>query len=279
MAATAWQLGIQSDLNAIGKIAANRNKTLTYVIPEGEYEFESLIVPANVSLIGGSGSTRSVRLAYAGKGNQTLITLRGYGSRFQGFDLVSKIPEAPRLTAIRLDGCLNPEIARLRVDLRGIDCVGLDIAGKESVKVDTVELRAAVPVLYRWADNTVFRDCDLGASGNIERLTDTVVLFGGMPHQVTFEGYQTWQGGKYAIFGEINSPSSGQGLNIYNLRYEQSTSKDDPKVAAVHLKFFDRHLENLLFVGCRWTDREKAFEVSNINKVTEIGSRLTGARG
>lgn len=279
MAATAWQLGIQSDLNALGKIAANRNKTLTYIIPEGEYDFETLTVPANVSLIGGSGSIRSVRLSYVGRGNQTLILMRGYGSRFQGFELVSKTLDAPRVTAIKLDACLNPEVSRTRVDLRGVDCVGLDLAGKESVKIDTVELRCSNPIFYRWGDNVVFRDCDLGASSNVESLVDAVVTFKGMPHQVIFDGYQTWQGGKHAIFGEVTSPQAGQGLNLYNFRYEQSTSREDPNLAAIHLKFLDRHLENLLIVGSRWTDRSRGFNLQNILTVTKYGGRLLGTGG
>lgn len=277
MAATQWQVGVQAELNALGKIAKNRNKTLTHRIPEGEYDFESLMIPGNVSLIGGSGASRSVRLRHVGNGDQTLITIgAGYGSLIQGFEILARSHDLSRMTAFRFNGSLNAEISRVRVDLRGIDCVGVELAGRESIKLDTVELRASNPILYRWGDNCVFRNCDLGASGNCSRLVDTVVSIQGMPHQLIFDGYQTWQGGKHAIFGEVDSPTSGQGVNVYNLRYEGSTSRNDPEVAAIHLKFLDRHLENLLVVGSRWTDRLRAFNVQNINNVTQLASRLIG---
>lgn len=281
---TPWQEQTQKKLNELGTKAAFRNKSFTLVIPEGEYEFVSLSIPKNVSLIASPTTTRSVRLRYVGPGDSTLVTLQGYGARFSGCDMLAKDPQAPRLVGIRVEDALNAEVDRVRFAHYGVDSQGIVIAGRESITVQKCEFRCAVPVTYAWGDNVVFRDLDIGGATTAESRASlhattpsTCVWIQGMPDQVVFDGSQTWQGGDHALFGEIDRPRTGQGLNIYNLRYEQSLSREDPQKAAVHLRFADRGLENLLIVGSRWTDRKAALHTNAIQQITLLGSRLPGS--
>ncbi len=287
---TGWQIETQKALDALGIKAAFRNKSFSLVIPEGEYDFVSLRIPKNVSLIADPTTTRSVRLRYVGAGDTTLVTLQGYGSRFSGFDLIAKDPKAPRLLGVHVDIAMNAEVDRIRFAHYGVDSLGVLIAGRESITVQKCEFRCSVPVAYRSGDNIVFRDMDIGGATSADSLAvmndqfpSTVVWLQGQPNQVVFDGSQTWQGCTHAIYGEIEAPRTGQNLNIYNLRYEQPLTPKDAKTPAVYLKFADRGFENLVFVGCRWSDRANGIEISGppnrfIPRVTIVGSRMPGTR-
>ena len=288
--ATPWQTETQRALDSLGIKAAFRNKSYTLVIPEGEYEFVSLRIPKNVSLIASPTTTRSVRLRYVGTGDSTLVTLQGYGSRFSGFDLIAKDQKDPRLVGVKVDKALNAEVDRIRFAHYGVDTQGIVIAGQESITVQKCEFRCSVPVSYVWGDNVVFRDMDIGGATSAESLASmndqfpsAVVWLQGIPNQVVFDGSQTWQGCAHAIFGEIDSQQTGQNFNIYHLRYEQTMTAADKATPAVDLKFADRGFENLVFVGCRWTDRVNGFDISGppnrfVPRVTIIGSRMPGTR-
>jgi hypothetical protein len=162
------------------------------------------------------------------------------------------------------------------VDLRGPDSIGLDIAGRESIVGDCLELRATIPIKFTWGDNVYLQNLDLGCMNNGSLFTNTVLLFTGMPHQVSLGGSFTAQGGDHLIWGEIDSPKSGQGLSLYNCRWEQSTSLGSDTKAAVHLVCSDRQLENLSFFNCRWTDRKYAWNVYGVDTTSKYGCRLMG---
>lgn len=266
---------LQDRLDAAGKIAVAQNKSITVVVEEGTYDFVTLRVPPHVSLVATQEATRSVRLRHIGDGDQTLILVagnEGYGTRISGFEILAT---APRCVGIEFEKTINAELNNVRLVLKGEDSVGVRVKGKESISLTRLESRATVPVEYVWGDNIAFHDCDLGCMNNGKNLKNTVVLITGMPNQVIFDGSQTWQGGDYAIYGEVTSAKSGQGLNVYNMRYEQSTSltKDIP---AFYLNFKDRHLETFLLMGCRYTDRKFGAELTKIGKTTAIGGRLMG---
>ena len=278
-----WNDQVQAQLDSAGEIAKRRNKSITVVVAEGEYEFTSLSIPPHVSLVASPDVVRSVRLRYTGGSDSVAIHLKGdlgYGSRLSGFEIIPKDQSVARVTAIKLTNCINPEISRVRVDFRGQDCIALDHGGRESLSVDTVEFRASLPVLHRAGDNASFHNCDFGASGNCSAdFPSAIVRLDQVPHQMQFSGYQTWQGGDHAIFAELNSvPSKGQNLNLYNVRWEQSTSRDDPTKAAIHLRFTPRGIENLVLIGCRWTDRARGFNLAGVDGITLLGSRLPGSR-
>jgi hypothetical protein len=277
---TPWQLETQARLDEAGRVAALQNKSVTVQVDSGQYEFVSLSIPGNVRLqFGTGGASREGDLIYVGDGDSTLITLQsGYATSAAGFQLRTKRGVEPNLIGIDIRDVINGGCENVRVDLRGTDTVGLRVAGRESLVVSKAEFRASVPVLYEWGDNIAFHDLDLGCNSKGDKLKNACVLFRGMPHQVVFDGSQTWQGGEHAVFGEISTPSSGQGLNLYNLRYEQSTSTQNPNKAAIHLWFTDRKLENLLIVGARWTDRKNAMSLLGITQITTIGSRLPGTK-
>lgn len=284
--ATGWpqdpiptRTAIQDQLNAAGIAAAFRNKSMTVLVPEGEYDFVSLRIPPHVSLIADPCVTRSARLRYIGGNDAVGITIagnNGYGSTLAGFEIVSRQP-VEDFVAVKVDGTINARIAECRINLANcINSIGVQVAGRESLTVERVEARATVPVQYRWGDNLVLRDCDFGATideGGIRNasLPSCVLHVVGMPQQITMESCSA-QGGDHLVYGEVNSNVSGQGLNIWNVRWEQSTSTDNPAKAAIHLMCYRNHLENIFVAGSRWTKRQTHFQTSNVLKRTVIGS-------
>lgn len=281
-ASTPWQLETQAKLDEAGKTAAAGNRSVAVIIPPGRYELVTLKIPANVALVFGTGlAIREGDLVYVGSGGDVVLSMEGgYGTTVAGCQIRSKRGDEQSVTGIRVSNVVNGLIANVRVDLRGARSTGLVISGRESMVVSRAELRAATPFRYEWGDNCSFRDLDLGCTGNeVEGGSPAAcVLIRGMPHQLTFDGSQTWQGGDHAVWGEVASPISGQNLNIANMRYEQSLSAADPNKAAIHLRFTDRKLENLLIVGSRWTDRKRAFNTYGITQTTVSGSRLVGTQ-
>lgn len=273
-------MDIQKALSDAGQKAKAKNKSETVVLPDNDYEFETLIIPAHVSLIAENPAARSVRLIYAGAGNQNLIEMGfgGYGSMLQGIEIRSK-NNVPNLTALKINNAINPTVRNVRIDLRGQNNTGLEIKGRESICIEKFESRCTSPVIYYWGDNVVFRDCDLGQMKDTSIAAfEACVEFRGMPHQVSFEGTQTWQGGKYAIYGAVDVPASGQCVNISNLRYEQSTSADNSGIPAIKFIFIDRHLECFNMFGCRWSQRKNAIEISNVIKTNFYGCFLPGTK-
>lgn len=269
-------MDIQQLLNDASVTAKARNKTITASIPEDEYTIlEGLVIPGNVSLIGGSGLPRSARITYRGSENASIINMQGgYGSCLRGFEILSIAQRD--ITAIQINDAINCQVSNIRVDLRGIDNIGCNISGRESVSLQNTELRASNPLQYAWGDNVCITNADLGCSGLVQKLIDTCVQIYSIPSQITFDGYQTWQKGKHAIYGVVsNSVRTGQGLNIYNLRYEQSTTIDDANTPAVFLSF-NKNLENLLFSGCRWTVRKNAMKLTGVLNTTRVASFLPG---
>ncbi len=275
---TAWQDEIQAELDRAGWQAAWQNKSVVVQVPAGVYRFVKLRIPAHVALVFGTGlASREADLIYVGGDDQTLIMMAGgYGPLLAGCQIRSQRLDAARLTALLVENCINPQLLNVRVDLRGVDTIGLDWRGRESLAAQNVELRAAVPLRYGWGDNGSFRNFDMGANGKTDQLPNTVVWIAGMPQQINFDGYQTWQGGNHAIWGEVHSNRSGQGLNLYNVRYEQSTSTGDASTAAIHLHFTGRSLESLLVIGSRWTDRQKGWDLRGVRSVTRLGGYLPG---
>lgn len=267
---------IQQLLNDASLVAKSRNKTITVSIPEDEYRInDPIIMPSNVSLIGGSGLPRSARITFTGVDNSTIISMQGgYGSCFKGFEILSLAQKD--VTAIQVNDAINCQISNIRVDLRGTDNVGCHIAGRESVSLQNIELRATNPIQYGWGDNVCITNADLGCSGVLSKLIDTCVQIYSIPHQLTFDGYQTWQKGKHAIYGVVsNATGTGQNLNVYNLRYEQSTSINEPNTPAVYLSF-NKNLENLFFSGCRWTVRKNGMKLIGVINMTRTASFLPG---
>lgn len=268
LSTTPWQESIQAEINAAAWKSSWSNLTVTVTIPEGVYEFVSLVIPGHVYLRG-TGEGRSVRLRYVGEGNATLVTLLpGYAKGLSNIEILSKNPDAPNLTAVSIEGAINSEIRNFRFAHRGPDSTGIAIKGRESTVVSDVDVRCTTPIRYAWGDNIQYHNCDLGSYGR------SVVVIEGMPNQITFDGYQTWQGGESAVYGVVDSPRTGQGLNIYNLRYEQSTGRDT--VAAIDLRFVNRGLENLVIMGSRWTDRKYSFDTRGVQRLTVLGSYTPG---
>lgn len=277
---TPWQLETQAKLDEAGRRAVLMNKSETVVIPSGRYEYVRLRIPGSVALVFGAGwASREGDLIYVGKGDEegSITLAAGYGTCLAGCQIRGRTQQEPRVTAILVENVTNGIVANVRVDLRGIDCQGLVSAGKESLSLYRCELRASNPLAYRWGDNVWARDLDLGCSGKVDDLPSTVVRFDGMPHQVTIDGC-TAQGGDHLVWGEVDSEGSGQGLNLFNVRWEQSTSTQSSDKAAIHLRFLNRRLENLLIVGSRWTDRKRAFNTTGITQTTVTGSRLVGTQ-
>lgn len=275
---TQFQIDTQAELDRLGIRAKASNKSLTLTIPEGAYDFEQLRIPAHVSMVASSNAPRSVRLRYVGSGNETAIEVSGgYGSLVSGFEILSQKP-VPNLTAFSFRDCKNSSFENSRIDIRGVDNIGVSLNGRESLKLECVESRASVPLVYSWGDNSVIRDADLGCSGNNQDLPSTVVWITGMPANLTFDGYQTWQGGQRAMYGVVQKPNKGQAICIYNLRYEQSSALDDPTKAAIDLTFGDRAMENLVIIGSRWTVRKAGIRTQGVDQLTTMGSFLPGTK-
>jgi hypothetical protein len=280
---TGWQNQIQDRLDAAGKIAAAGNRSIVVTEQPGKYEFVSLDIPPHVFLVFGTGeASREGDLVYVGGDNPSapLITVRGgYSTGLAGCQIRTKRANEANVVGIKVENAINSVIRNVRVDLKGVDCIGVQIAGRESFTISRLESRASVPIQILWGDNLALRDCDLGASGRVELLPNACVHLLGAPHQITFDGSQTWQGGDHAVFAEVSGVAvKGQNLNLYNVRWEQSTSRDDASKAAIHLRFTPRGFENLVLIGCRWTDRARGFNLAGVDGLTILGSRLPGSR-
>lgn len=288
ISSTPWQVEVQARLDAAGKTAAAANRSIVVTEQPGRYEFVSLDIPPHVFLSFGTGhASREADLVYVGGDNpaKPLITVRGgYSTGIAGCQVRDKTNSRSNLVGIRVDDAINPAIQNIRIDLRGKDTIGLQIAGRESLTISRLESRASVPIQYLWGDNIACHDCDLGASGNVADLPNCVFHVAGMPHQITFDGSCTAQGGDHFAFGVINDARTGQGLNIYNLRYEQTTARDDAAKYAIDLTFRNRAMENLLLVGCRWTDRKAGVRIAYnpayplVPKITHQGCFLPGEK-
>lgn len=273
---TPWQTETQYRLNEAGRVAVAGNRSVVVQVSPGAYEFYSLTVPAHVALVFGTGhASREADLIYiGGDGGEPLIRLKGgYSTGITGCQIRAKYTATAKLTGIYVDGVVNGFIRNVRVDLRGVDCVGLNIVGRESLAVDRAELRASNPVVYAWGDNVSMRNVDLGCSGAVSLMPDCAIRLVGMPHQVDIHG--SVQGGKHLVFGNIASGTSGQCLNL-SVRWEQSTSTEDANTAAIKISCLDRLLENLLLVGTRWTQRKRAYDLIGVLKTTEVGCWLPG---
>lgn len=288
---TPWQAHVQQQIDELAEISLRKNKTITLEIPEGEYDFYSLRVKGHVSLKFGSGYSRSVRLRYIGKGDQTLITLpNGYGNTISGLELLSK-SHVRNLVGVRFEGTINGAFENARIDLRGVNNIGIQIAGRESLVIQRVEARAAIPLHYVMGDNIIFRDLDLGSITRTnpelyvaENFPQAIVLLHNMPNQLRFEGYQTWQGGKHAVYGKINSRYTGQNLSLSNVRWEQAYLPDEEGTYAIHLEYLDRALENFSISDSRWTTRKNGIYVTCppgtalVPRVSLFASYLPGDR-
>lgn len=268
MDVTSWQLETQAKLDAAGVIARHGNRNVAVTIEPGKYEFYSLRIPPHVMLVGGSGwGSREVDLVYVGNGGDTCVTLDGgYSTGFVGCQIRSKKLDADTLVGAYVNGCINPVVQNLRVDFRGTETAGIVIAGRESVVVSRCEFRASAPVIYSWGDNVVFRDMDLGCTG------ESVVTLRSNPHHVVFDGSQSWQGGTYAIRGVTSDERTGQGLAIYNLRYEQTTATNEPGIL---IECNGQAFEALTEVNCRWTKRQNPATVVISNPVYPLVPKLT----
>ena len=163
------------------------------------------------------------------------------------------------------------------------DCIGLQVNGQESITVRNCELRASVPLCVAGGDNHHFENMDLGAANNpglaeqMNRdLPRTCVWIHGIPNQWSFTGYQTYQGGDHAFYGEVNSPRTGQVLRIEGLRYEQSLSTKGT-TPAIDLRFTNRAIERLVMVGCRWTTRDVGADITGTMGLETVGCHLSGS--
>lgn len=280
---TPWQLETQAKLDAAGVIAKKGNRNISVVIEPGRYEFVTLRVPPHVVLVGGTGwGACECDLVYVGSGTDTCITVDGgggYSSGIVGFKIRTKFNNEPNLVGLRIDKSINGFAANMRIDLRGKDCIGVQVAGQESLTFSRIESRATIPVQYLRGDNISFSNCDFGASPTSGVFPSTVLHLAGLPHQITFDGSQTWQGGDHAVYGDIGDErTTGQILSLYGVRWEQSTSVDDPGKPGILIECDGRSFEGLIQIGCRWSARKNPDTVVRSNpafplvpKLAEVG--------
>lgn len=287
-----------SDLQEMIDAAAARSAELALavpvIVPDGciirGQPGETLIWRASTVIRTASGDLRSGRIVFTNP-EPGAVLIQGvgdsYGAGFKGFDLRCNPADASDFTFIQTGRQQkNATIANLRIEHRGKDVLGLVVDGQESLTVEKVESRCSVPVVLWRGDNIAIRDGDFGTAATEEaratmhsgKYPCTCIWVRGMPNSWTFDGSQTWQGGDHAVFGEVESATSGQNLNLYNFRYEQSLSRASDDKRAIELRFTGAHLERVLIVGSRYTDREKGLYVTGALQVEWIGSWLPGTR-
>lgn len=279
-----WQTAIQAEMDEANRVSKRLfGLTQTVYVEPGAYDLVGITVPGNVILQAGDGNGIEADLVYVGRGDETVVTVKGgYSTGLRGFRIRTKRQNEPRVVGVKVDDVTNGLAENIRIDLRGVDCVGVQIAGRESLTLRRLEARASVPIRYEWGDNIAFHDCDLGATGNVESGPSCIVHLAGMPHQITCDGSQTWQGGDHAVYGVVDSATTGQGLNLYNVRWEQSTSTNDPAKYAIQIRCVNRAFESLMLVGCRWTNRRAGIRVAYnpeyplVPKVEKVGGYLPG---
>lgn len=285
---------LQELVNAAAEKAREWNMTFTVTVPDGSIirgqPEEVLVIPSHVFVTSESGKTRTWRLIFQKPPpDSVLIQFQGdsYGAGLAGCDIRVNPYDAPNITGIRTDfKTKNATIEHVRFEHRGMDALGLHVRGHESLTVQKCEFRCSVPVVLNGGDNHVFRDMDIGTAVTEEMraqfhsglLPCTCIWVKSMPFHITFDGSQTWQGGDFAVFGIVDSKTSGQSLTLYNVRYEQTLSRASEEFRAVYLKFMDRHLERLSMYSCRWTDRAKGFYIVGCLNVEYIGCWIPGTK-
>lgn len=276
--ATPWEIDLAERLDGAYRVAMPEGRNVTVWIG-GNYRInQPIVVPAGVVLASEGEGVRPVRLSYRGEPGtpdrpRTIVSLAGgWGGGLRGVEIVA---EADNLIGIGAANLYNATIADVRVDLRGTDCIGVDIRGRESVRLVNANLLATVPLCVHWGDNLVFRDLDLAAATEREQtrrravtLPSTCVRLLGLPNHWTFDGYQTWAGAERAMSAHASGSVAGSGLFLSHVRYEQSLSLAVDGIAAWDLDFPERPLEAVSFgPGCRHTARRDAMRLVGVHRL------------
>lgn len=115
--------------------------------------------------------------------------------------------------------------------------IGIRFAGREAVRVSTVEIIAEKPIVFAANPNTAAtdgEDCDhfhfedLYLLGNAQPLIEFAAGIGAM--ELLFDGFQAWVGGTVGL--KINDTRAApivpsRGIKLKNIRREQGTSATD----------------------------------------------------
>lgn len=276
---------------ATGNTGINTNVEL----PHGStFRFaQEIKLPGNVSFTSTGKGIRSIRLIYEGPSGESvdnpavlISRVQGYGAFLNGMEIVAR-PDRKYLRFVNFSNNINCKISNLRIAHYGLDCIGLDLAGRESTIVENIDVRCSVPLALRWGDNFNLHNLDLGAATTSDALAQmnkdlisTCILMTHKMDHLVLSGYQTYQGGNYAIYGRINSSVFCSGMFFERIRYEQSLSRNDPNIPAIDIEFSNLHCESMTIgAGCRFTDRKNSINIKKVwNLEVSNATRITGQR-
>lgn len=141
-------------------------------------------------------------------------------------------------TAIKFDGCQESHIRDVIItNWSGVDSVGIQISGHQTIDVKRVNIYATVPIRISESpiaggvdfDHCHFSDMYLVRSGAApSTLADALFLIDATVYvsNMTIDGYNAFVGGKEGVYFQISgSPvATSHGISISNIRAEQHTA-------------------------------------------------------
>lgn len=191
---------------------------------------------ANIVPVGIGG--RALRIIYDGPDGEsvenpkTVVRINAdgaYGSEFGRIEIAVRRRNTKNLVLLEMVGGVNSRIQDVRGVHWGVDCRGLVIRGKESVRVSGINFGCTQPLVILAGDNHKFEDLDLIAPTSsaaedacCDRL-EAIPILTGMPQAWTFAGQNAIHGGVQMM--RIDAPptaSTGNALTLAGgFRYEQ----------------------------------------------------------
>lgn len=239
---------------------------------------------------------------------------RGDGRKFSGLNINAyalyngQQVQVDNVIAIRASSLSSSEFDGIKINLQnlfGNNHIGISVEKKailnntESVVFRNIAVYAPIPFYIVSGDNLHFEDLDLTCTNGPVSGTfkSACVQYGpsSKPDHHIFDGSQTWQGGRHALYLNSNAKFRGSGLILRNVRYEQSMGTGDipneSPVPAWVIKFendssnpvaseVSRATEVVTMDGCRHSENHQiAYELRNIMRVQiNHNCRLNGRK-
>lgn len=286
---------LKQKLLEAGNVAKPNNKNVTVFLAQDVINFDdTIVIPPHVSLSSIGKGYKSTRLRYTGPEGESIVNYKplvqqqnSYGSIIENIEITVANPLAKYLVAYNFSTAINCTLRFARFAHYGLDCRGLYISGRESFCLSDIDFRCSVPVHLGYGDNFNLHNIDIGASTTPEALIQmnkdlpsACLYINQKQDSLVLSGYQTYQGGNYAVLGYIDSPIFCSGMFFNNIRYEQSLSKQDPNIFAMDIIFANRHCESMrIGEGCRFSDRVAGIKIKNCwNLEISTATRITGSR-
>lgn len=151
-------------------------------------------------------------------------------NRISGLAIDGTNDTSPK-TAIEVDDGEEIEISDIAVSNftnGGKTCVGIQLKGRQSLKVDRVTISAPNPIVISKNSHSGSPDADHYHLHNCYLLADSnpniTVADGVNLSDLTIDGYQAWVGGTYGFqYNSTTDTTAGLSVRIQNARWEQGT--------------------------------------------------------